>query len=467
MNCRRIFALAPLALSAALAVMPAHAQDAAALRAATETALGSNPEVSSRLHAFQAANDGLAAARGARGPTLDLNGSIGRERATYDAGVQGTSFNRTGLGLELSQVLWDGRGTAHAVDRADYERRARHFELLDATEQVALDAVTALYDLHRYQRLVALGEDSLAQHRAAAEKIGSRVKAGVGRGVDLEQANARVALSESNLNTDRSNLHDVQVRYRRIVGTAAPAVAASTAPPMLLVDQVPGAASMALALGLSSNLSIQASIEAIAAAQAAVRVQSAGLQPRVEVRVRSGSGYNYNGLEGRRSDSAAEVLLNWNLFDGGAERSRVRQREGVLAQAMDRRDQACRDVGQTLTIAYNDTVRLGEQVTLLERNTTAIERARDAYRQQFDIGQRSLLDLLNAENEALIARRALANAEYDRALAYARVHAAMSQLNARLGLARPATMQESTAWSERQDGAMACPLPVASASPRR
>jgi adhesin transport system outer membrane protein len=132
---------------------------------------------------------------------------------------------------------------------------------------------------------------------------------------------------------------------------------------------------------------------------------------------------------------------------------------------MDQRDQACRDLRQTLSIAYNDTGRLGEQLTLLQRNTVAIERARDAYRQQFDIGQRSLLDLLNAENEAHTARRALTNAEYDRAIAYARVHAGLSQLNARLGIARPAPAAEADDWTAGDDGASGCPAQVIGQSP--
>ena len=93
-------------------------------------------------------------------------------------------------------------------------------------------------------------------------------------------------------------------------------------------------------------------------------------------------------------------------------------------EKVDLRDKACRDARQTTAIAYNDTRKLVDQLIYLDRNTLAIEKARDAYRQQFDIGQRSLLDLLNAENELYTARRAYANAEYDLGFAYARTHAA-------------------------------------------
>jgi adhesin transport system outer membrane protein len=99
---------------------------------------------------------------------------------------------------------------------------------------------------------------------------------------------------------------------------------------------------------------------------------------------------------------------------------------------------------QTLMIAYNDTRKLTEQISFLDQHQLATEKARDAYRQQFDIGQRSLLDLLDTENELFQARRAYTNATHDLTIAYARVGAAMGQLISMLGL----TAQESGALQE-------------------
>jgi adhesin transport system outer membrane protein len=132
------------------------------------------------------------------------------------------------------------------------------------------------------------------------------------------------------------------------------------------------------------------------------------------------------------------VVLAWNLYNGGADQARVRQAANLLDQAADLRDKACRDTRQTAAIAYSDVRKLVEQKAVLDRNTIAIEKARDAYRQQFDIGKLSLLDLLNAENELYTARRALANAQFDHAVAQARTLAAMQRLTRELGLAVPA-----------------------------
>jgi outer membrane protein, adhesin transport system len=157
--------------------------------------------------------------------------------------------------------------------------------------------------------------------------------------------------------------------------------------------------------------------------------------------------------------------MNLNLYNGGADQARVRQQVNVLSQAGDLRDKACRDTRQTALIAYNDTRKLTEQLVYLDRNTLSIEKARDAYRQQFDIGQRSLLDLLNAENEVYTAKRAYTNADADLGLAQMRTHAAMGQLTSQLGMARSSGQNgadESAGWAAGDDAPAArCPVLVA------
>jgi adhesin transport system outer membrane protein len=309
------------------------------------------------------------------------------------------------------------------------------------------------------RRLVALADDNVSEHRKALQKIDSRVKAGVGRGVDLEQAQARLALAESNMITERANLHDVVARYQRVVGEAPQRVV----PPLAPLDaQLPANAVSALQKAVEQHPSIRASVASMRAAEFAVKTRQSLLQPRVELRARTGRGNNYNGLEGRRGDSGAEVVMNWNLFDGGADRARVRAQAALLGQASDLRDKACRDVTQVAAIAVNDVAKLSDQITLLQSNTDAIERARQAYRQQFDISQRSLLDLLNAENEAYTAQRALANAQFDRVLATARTHAALGQLTQQLGLSRSHQDDDAQAWQAGDSAPARCPaLPPA------
>ena len=425
-----------VATAAALLSGAVHAQVDPALRDAAQRAIETQPEVTARLNALRGGEESIAIARAGLRPRIGLEASAGRtsDRITT-RNPEGQSLNQTGVALSASQLLWDGQGTLREARRSERERVVRWYELADATEVAALEAARAHYDVLRFRRLVALAEDNYVQHRYAHGQLRSRFEAGVGRGVDLEQAGARLALAESNLLSETANLHDVSARYQRIVGTLPPATLAfktldGTALPTSAVDAITGA--------LRDNAAISAGIEALRAARAGAQARESAYQPRVEARVRTGTGRNFDGVPDQKRDTSAEIVLSWNLYNGGADEARVRQATHLLNQTADLRDKACRDTRQTVAIAYSDLRKLAEQQQVLDRNTVAIEKARDAYRQQFDIGQHSLLDLLNAENELYTARRALTNAQFDHAVAQARTLAAMQRLTRELGLKVPA-----------------------------
>ena len=460
-----------LALAAMLACMGASAQNVApgampaaeAVRSAAQQAISSNPELTARLNALRASASAIDAARGGLYPKIDLEAAAGR---THDRittrNPEGQSVSRSGVALSLTQLLWDANVIRNDVERLGHDKLVRWFELLDATENTALEAVRAHHDVMRQRALVALAEDSYVQHRYATTQIGSRVRAGVGRGVDLEQANARVSLAESNLSTETANLHDVTARYLRIVGELPPQRVARSAASNA---GQPASAGEAAAQAVQSSAAISASIENLRAARASAKGRDgAAWQPRVEARLRSGAGRNFDGVPDQKRDTSAEVVLNWNLYNGGTDQARIRQAVDLVNQAADQRDKICRDTRQVAAIAFNDTQKLAEQLAALDRNVLAIEKARDAYRQQFDIGQRSLLDLLNAENELYTAKRAYANAEFDLLVAQTRTLAATQRLTPQLGLTRPdGGIAAPSGWSAADDAPTRCPGLVAEA----
>ena len=434
-----------------------------AIRAAAQKAISGSPELTARLNALRASTSAVDAARGGLYPRVDIEASAGQtnDRITT-RNPEGQSLSRNGVALSLTQLLWDANVVRSDIERLGHDRLVRWFELLDATETTVLEAARAHHDVMRQRALVALAEDNYVQHRYAATQIGSRVRAGVGRGVDLEQANARLALAESNLSTESANLHDVTARYLRIVGELPPQrVGRSSAS----AAGLPASAGEAVTLAVQASPAISAGIENLRAARAAAQGRAgAAWQPRVEARLRTGTGRNFDGVPDQKRDTSAEVTLNWNLYNGGSDQARIRQAADLVNQAADLRDKACRDTRQVAAIAFNDTHKLSEQLLALDRNVLAIEKAREAYRQQFDIGQRSLLDLLNAENELYTAKRAYANAEADLMLAQARTLAATQRLSTQLGLTRnDAGITPPAGWTAGADAPTRCPALLADA----
>nr|ALV86452.1 membrane protein [uncultured bacterium 18] len=446
-------ALLTCAVNAQSAAVPA----AEAMRGAAQKAIAANPEVAQRLNALRASNAAVDGVRGGLLPRVDLEAGVGRtsDRITT-RNPEGESLSRGGVALSVNQLLWDANLIRSDIERAGHEQRARWFEFLDVTEGTALEAVRAHHDVMRQRVLVALAEDNYVQHKYANTQIESRVRAGVGRGVDLEQAKARLALAESNLTTETANLHDVTARYARVVGELPPQRIGKAAPSGA---GLPASAGEAGTLAVQTSPAISAAIENLRAARATTKGREGQMwQPRVEARLRSGTGRNFDGVPDQKRDTSAEVVLNWNLYNGGSDQARVRQAVDTVNQASDIRDKTCRDTRQQAAIALNDTLKYLQTLESLDRNVLAIEKARDAYRQQFDIGQRSLLDLLNAENELFTARRAYANAESDLLVAQARTLAFSQRLTSQLGLTRmDAGGLEAKDYAAGEDVPSRCP----------
>lgn len=431
-----------------------HAQD---LKSYAQKAVTNNPEVTARYNALRAAIDEIDVARGAYYPRIDLLAGTGKERSESDIAAVGvTNFSRNGVGLELNQILWDGLATYNEVRRLGHGSLVRFFEFMEASEAIALEAARAYYDVQRFRELVKIAELNYVQHKQTFDQIELRFKSGAGRGVDLEQAAARLALADTNLVNETSNLHDVTARFQRIIGEK-PAADLPGAP--FPATGFPASREEAVRLALLQQPGITAATENVRAVQAQLDVRRSTFQPKLEARLRDANGRNLDGTIGRNANSVAELVLSWNLFNGGSDTARVRQFANALNNAKDLRDKSCRDVRQTLSIAYNDAVKLTDLIKYLRLQTQATEKARDAYRKQFEIGQRSLLDLLNSENELYQAKRALISANYDREIAYARVHNTTGNLLPQLGLSRMDTGEIGgvAGWSAGEDGAERCP----------
>lgn len=399
------------------------------LKDVAQQAVLNSPEVLNKWHAFRAATEEIDVGRAGFYPRADLTMGGGKERLEQ-SGVN-NSYTRTGYQITFNQMIYDGFATASEVKRLGKAKLVRYYELLDASENTALEAARAYIDVLRYRALYDLAQDNYVQHKATYEQLLRRTQSGVGRRVDLEQAGSRLALAEVNLTTELANLHDVTARYQRLVG-GQPPVALSA--PGVAGGALPENAAAALNTLLQRNPSLLAAVENVEASQFEIEGRRAAYMPRLDFRASANHTNNYLGTPGVRDFGVAELVMNWNIFNGGADVARERQAVEKKNVSLDMREKACRDTRQTLVIAYNDVQRLQTQTSYLNQQVALLAKTRDAYRDQFNIGQRTLLDLLDTENEFLQARRSIVNAEADMNLAYLRTYAGMGTLLEQLGL---------------------------------
>lgn len=179
----------------------------------------SNPQVNAAWNNFSAAGSDVRVAQGNYLPSIDVTAGVGRQDQQNDGrGSYSSDFAE----LTLTQMVFDGFATRSEVERLDRTRLIAYFELLGASETVALEAFETYLDVLRFREMVRLAQDNYREHQRVFSQIEERALSGAGRGVDLEQISGRLALAESNLMTEASNLHDVTARYQRIVGELPP-----------------------------------------------------------------------------------------------------------------------------------------------------------------------------------------------------------------------------------------------------
>lgn len=423
-------ALAAAVLLLGAGVLP-HAE-AATVKEAAEKAVNTNPEIKARFHAFRDVYEEQGVANGGYWPKVDASAGIGREWLYGDA-VTDKNYWRKGIRLEMTQMLFDGFYTCNQVCRLKHSGQARYFEFMDSIETVGLESVRAYTDVLRYREMVRLAKRNFDYHQEIYRQVSSRVGAGVGAGVDLEQISARVALAQSNYVTELSNLHDVMARYQRLVGE----LPEENLEAVLLPDVgIPASVNEALYEAYQQNPGFLATMSEINASKHAVKVQESKFYPRLDLRARHDWTWDADGIDGNRNEAVVELVLSYNILNGGSDAAAVRQYKQKLYRSVDVKDKAATDLRQTVSIAYNDRVKVAEQVRYLDQHRKNLDRVRAAYREQFNIGKRTLLDLLDTENEYYQAQRAYFNGFFDLTVANARTLAGMGKLMSTMGIVR-------------------------------
>jgi adhesin transport system outer membrane protein len=323
-------------------------------------------------------------------------------------------------------MLFDGWGTRSEVSRQQARTDSAAARLVAVGESTAMRATEAYIDLERYQALYRILVDTLAIHRRIQDQIRLRSEAGVGRRADLDQVNSRVALAEVNLVAADVNQVDARTTFQRVVGV--PPSTDGYAPTPGSGEALAGSLAESLAIAQANNPVLQVAGADIEAARAQHEAARQFDYPRLDLEIGGNLNDDLDGIEGHVDDLSAMLRLRYNLYRGGSDAARKRATAINVNESMDVRDRSLRQLEESVRLAWAALQATSAQLPLLRRQVDAAIATRDAYAKQFNIGQRTLLDLLNAENEVSQARQSVVNAEAERLLAQYRLLEAQGQL---------------------------------------
>lgn len=337
--------------------------------------------------------------------------------------------------LSVSQLLYDGFTTHHNIKEFEQVQLVRYYEMIGTAEGVALSTTQAYLDILLYRELFDIAVENLRTHISVFKQIEESVEAGVARRADLEQINGRLSLAESNVITEQSNLHDVSARFLRVTGLSpdTPLTDYSFSDQIVMLPDFQSV----LFQAYETNPSFNAALYNISALNHNMESAEGAYHPRVELvgsynsQSRNDAGLNTTITEGR-----VGINVNWNLYRGGADKQNIKRSLVQVDQAKSNRDRVCRDMRQSLQIAYNEINSVGRQLPSLNEHKLSSDRVNTAYFDQFNIGERTLLDLLDSENELYEAKRAYSEAVYTQQKAYAELLANQGKLMFALGVAK-------------------------------
>ena len=406
-----------------LSLLTALPLTAATLEDAVRQALTTNPQLTGAAAAVRAAGHDVREAKAGYLPSVDLDARAGDEHSNIkqlNRPHNEDDLWRRESGLTVTQMLWDGMATASEVQRRVALLNSAENSLSDTQNSLAFKAVEAYVDVLRNRDLVELAVANVSSHQEVLKNVDAKSGSGVGNKADVEQARARLALARSTLSARQGGLHEAEARYVRTIGDAPGELAKPNSVPSGLVKDgevdpkdLADATDKAQEEAMTSHPAVMRSKADIAAAMAVIRAAHAAYQPRLDLQGTLRRDNDVGGISGNRDSDSLMLVARWNLYRGGADRAQSLSAAERKTEADNRLDDTFRSVAENVAIAMESRATSESRLMHLQQYVEASEGTLKAYRAQFEISRRTLLDLLNAEDELFNARSNLAAGAYD------------------------------------------------------
>ena len=384
----------------------------------------------------QAANAGLRAtefqlaqARSGRAPRFSLIADPGR---LYNRDSSRSS-DVGDLGVRGSVLMYDGGRTQSLIAR-DQSRVAAAGALSELTaDELAARVADVYVEWFKQERLTDLAQSNVEAHQALYDRVEQIASFDRGRASDLIQVGARLQQAKITVASRRGAANEAQAVLSDLVGREV----ARVEPLRDAVEVLPATLQSNIGLLETHPSSLAADAQA-RAAQQNFGLAAAWLKPRLDLQSTVNSPQDFIGRRQYFDNYDLRVAISWTPFDGGGGSAGARAAEQEFLQAKAAAQAVRRDLSARVAELWSQIAtrreRAGQFASLVEQATAV----REAYWQQFTIGRRSIIDLLNAENESFQARLGAASERLELQQTQYRLLAATSQLTSFLGVA-PAT----------------------------
>lgn len=382
--------------------------------------VSAHPQVKEKIHIFrQIVSDKKLAESGWR-PSIDLEASSGFYVTESPAtGNNSVDYDSSTLGLSVTQNLFNGYDTTHQIKQAEARSNAALYDVYDTADNIALSAIQAYLEVLKQRHLYDLALENVKSHEDILAQVRDRNLSGVGRRSQLQQTEGRVARAQASLIAQQNNLQDASTQLHQILGRYVD-------PEALLepvLPDLPGEDLNSLIdRALNLHPAMQVANNNIQAAQSDHRRSLKTRYPSIDLRLASEYGNDIEGVAGNTEETSLVLNLTYNLYRGGSKNAERQKKISAIYEQKEFAARVRRQIINTLRLSWIADTSLSRQLEFLQTHIIKAGETADSYKEEFFIGQRDLIDLLDAENELNSAKNQFTEANFDAFIARYRVY---------------------------------------------
>jgi len=380
------------------------------------TAVKQHPQIKSLVHNRDAMSSTMSAALGRFFPSLDFFADYGyQDYSSSTTRAQGTDkeYNLAADStLQLTQPLFDGMDRMSDYEGSKYRLKSAEYRLFDSVETVALNAIRSHIDVVRERKLVTLAGENITAHQSVLDSIVERVSAGAGSRADEMQARGRVARAETTLITYSGDLRIAEAEYARLTGKMPGPLSPAGYHP----DYSEGTIEAMLDKSIAGNPKIKYYTSELDAIKQDKDMAQSTYMPSLDLKLSTRNTDELDGSETYIQDNRAMLAFNWNLFNGTTDYNNVQAADSRVKSAQSELQNAVDDLTRQVMNAWTEYQTAVKSVEKHEEALKYSQESRDMYLMQFNVGQRSLLDVLDSINEvfsnSVLLETAMSNREF-------------------------------------------------------
>ena len=352
-------------------------------------------------------------------PTIDVSTHL-RSDDTKSKNYH-SKMNKNDLSVNLHQNIFNGFYTTYQSESLNYQTQASKWSVISIAEDTALNISKVYIHYIEATKLVTLAQNNVDKHNNIYQRIKEKTESGLGSIADLSQIEGRRARAYSNFIAAQNNLADATAEYISVTNEQP----YNLQMPKINTHLMPTSLNMAIKLAQKNHPAINSSKSKIKAIHADKKSSYANFYPNISIELgHNWSDQNYrksNYKDGSQQEFYAEVELRYNLFNGGKDIYKNKQLAYKLEQEKDSEVDIYHDVIQSTTLSWNAYKYIGQKLGYIHNHVQSAEETQINYEQQFKLGQRSLVDLLDSENELFEAKKDYIHSKNEQILAYYRI----------------------------------------------